>query len=139
MMLKDLIDKHKWLLEVPTDLLECMTFEESWLEQNKEDYIFVDGEHLVGAFLEVVKEPKTIKYNKHSVMFGHNNKILTIDDGYNDITERISVRNKLKIFGILTYYYTENPTTHVEDVKSFKVSKSEYEKMKIFVDKLQIL
>lgn len=32
-----------------------------------------------------------------------------------------------------------NPTTHVEDVKSFKVSKSEYEKMKIFVDKLQIL
>ena len=105
MILKDLIDKHKWLLEVPIDLLECIRWENEWLEQNKEDYIFVDGERLVGAFLEVVKQPKTIKYNKHSVMFGHNNKTLTIDDGYNDITERIDISDKLKIFGVLSQVY----------------------------------
>lgn len=136
MTLKDLIDKHKWLTEVPINLLECMTWENEWLEQNKDDYIFVDGEHLVTAFLEATKQPKTIKYNKHSVMFGHNNKIFTIDGGYNDITERIDIRDKLKVFGVLLYYYTENPNMCPEDVESFKVSKKEYEKMKIFLDRL---
>lgn len=139
MTLKDLLKKHKWLFDVLTEILECITWEEEWLEQNKDDYIFVDGEYLVGAFLEKVKTPKTIKYNSGSVMFGCNSKTLTVDDGYNDLTERIEIKDKLDVFRILTYYYDENTMIYSEDVKDFILSKKECEKMQKFIDRLETL
>lgn len=134
--LRQLIAQHKWLLDIPISLLECLDFEQEDLDSRENDYVFVNGEDLVDEFIEKLTDKVYSTYNKCLVTFEIVGDTLKVTDKYNDFTEEVPLTDRIYIMKLLTYYHKYPAMDYDEGRKDFMVSKGEYESIKIWLDSL---
>lgn len=108
MKLSELINKHEWLLNVDSELLECITWTDEWLTKNKDDYIKVNCEELMDKFIERVKlSPIGTTLEGELITFEYLpiNERIEIVDGYNGQVIDFPSLYKIELLQHLLYYY----------------------------------
>ena len=128
MKLSELINKNEWLLNVDSELAECITWNDTWLTEHKDDYIKVNCEELIDRFIERIKlSPIGLTLHGELITFEYLpvNERIEIVDGYNGFVEDFPSSDKLQLLCHMMYYNIEHHDW--EDIQhDFYISKKEY-------------